>query len=74
MRHLLSPLIKVVLRKHYADLARMEDVLRDSGLDWTVIRPPRLTDDALTSTSNLFPVSVKFNGWRIIILNVSFGK
>src|SRR5438132_2564444 len=48
MRHLLSPLIKAVLRKHYADLARMEDVLRDSGLDWTVIRPPRLTDEALT--------------------------
>jgi len=48
MRHLLSPLIKVVLRKHYADLARMEDVLRESGLDWTVIRPPRLTDAAAT--------------------------
>ena len=22
----------------------MEDALRDSGLDWTVVRPPRLTD------------------------------
>ena len=22
----------------------MEDILRDSGLDWTVVRPPRLTD------------------------------
>ena len=50
MRHLLSPLIKAVLRRHYADLARMEDVLRDSGLDWTVVRPPRLTDKALTGT------------------------
>jgi uncharacterized protein YbjT (DUF2867 family) len=28
----------------------MEDVLRDSGLDWTVIRPPRLTDKPLTGT------------------------
>jgi len=50
MRNLFSPLIKVVLRKHYADLARMEDVLRDSGLDWTVVRPPRLTDKPLTGT------------------------
>jgi putative NADH-flavin reductase len=50
MRHVFSPLIKAVLRKHYADLARMEDVLRDSGLDWTVVRPPRLTDQALTGT------------------------
>jgi putative NADH-flavin reductase len=48
MRHLLNPLTRVALRGHYADLARMEDVLRDSGLDWTVIRPPRLTDKPLT--------------------------
>jgi uncharacterized protein YbjT (DUF2867 family) len=50
MRHLLTPMIKIVLRKHYADLARMEDILRDSGLDWTAVRPPRLTDKPLTGT------------------------
>ncbi|GAA2111511.1 NAD(P)-dependent oxidoreductase [Actinomadura alba] len=44
MRHLFGPLTKAALRKHYADLAEMEGVLRDSGLDWTVVRPPRLTD------------------------------
>ena len=48
MRNLLSPLIKTILRKHYADLALMEDMLRDSGLDWTIVRPPRLTDKPLT--------------------------
>ncbi len=48
MRNLLTPFIKAVLRKHYADLALMEDVLRDSGLEWTVIRPPKLTDKPLT--------------------------
>jgi len=48
MKHLLGPLTKAVLRKHYADLAVMEDTLRDSGLDWTVVRPPRLTDRPLT--------------------------
>ncbi len=50
MRHLLAPLTKAALRKPYDDLALMEDVLRDSGLDWTVIRPPRLTDKPLTGT------------------------
>jgi uncharacterized protein YbjT (DUF2867 family) len=50
MRNLFGPLIKAVLRKHYADLALMEDVLRDSGLEWTVVRPPRLTDGPLTDT------------------------
>jgi putative NADH-flavin reductase len=48
MRHLLAPLTKTILRHHYADLARMEDVLRNSNTDWTVVRPPRLTDGPMT--------------------------
>ena len=48
MRNLFGPLIKTALHDHYADLARMEDVLRESGLDWTIVRPPRLTDKPLT--------------------------
>lgn len=50
VRHLVYPLLKAALRGHYADLARMEDVLRDSGLDWTTVRPVRLTDKPLTGT------------------------
>ncbi len=49
MRHLLTPLIKTLIADHYTDLALMEDILRDSGLDWTVIRPPRLTNKPLTT-------------------------
>ena len=48
MRHLLSPLITAALRDQYADLALMEDILADSGLDWTAVRPPRLTNKAGT--------------------------
>ncbi len=48
MRHLFSKVAKTVFGKGYADLAVMEDMLRGSGLDWTVIRPPRLTDKPLT--------------------------
>jgi putative NADH-flavin reductase len=48
MRYLLAPLTKAALRSHYADLAAMEDVLRDSGLDWTAVRPPRLTNGPVT--------------------------
>lgn len=32
----------------YADMARMEQVLRHSDADWTIVRPPRLTDGSLT--------------------------
>jgi putative NADH-flavin reductase len=48
MRHLLTPLAKTVMRERYDDLARMEDVLRASELDWTIFRPPRLTNGRLT--------------------------
>jgi putative NADH-flavin reductase len=48
MRHLGAPFARTAFRTHYADLARMEDVVRASGLDWTVSRPPKLTDGPLT--------------------------
>ena len=50
MRYLGTPLFKVMLRERYTDLALMEDLLRASGLDWTIFRPPRLTSGQLTST------------------------
>ena len=50
MRHLFSHVAKTLFRRHYADLALMEDVVRDSGLDWTLVRPPRLTDKPRTGT------------------------
>jgi putative NADH-flavin reductase len=49
MRYLFSPLTKAILRRRYDDLARMEDVLRESDLEWTIVRPPRLTDKPRTS-------------------------
>ena len=48
MRHLFAPLTKLALRNQYQDLATMEDVVRGSQLDWTVVRPPRLTDKPRT--------------------------
>ncbi len=50
MRHLLSPAVKAAFGKLYADLAQMEDDLGGSGLDWTVVRPPRLTGKPLTGS------------------------
>jgi putative NADH-flavin reductase len=48
MRNLGTPLFKTLLRGRYTDLALMEDVLRASDLDWTIFRPPRLTNGRLT--------------------------
>lgn len=48
MRHLGSRFAGAMFRAHYADLALTEDIVRDSGLDWTISRPPQLTDKPLT--------------------------
>ncbi|SDT72957.1 NAD(P)-dependent oxidoreductase [Actinoplanes derwentensis] len=47
MRHLIAPVAKKLFRRHYLDLAVMEDILRDSDLAWTVSRPPRLLETRL---------------------------
>jgi putative NADH-flavin reductase len=48
VRNLLTPIVKAAFRDTYADLAEMEDAVRDSGLDWTLTRPPRLLNRKLT--------------------------
>jgi putative NADH-flavin reductase len=50
MRHLLSPMVTAAFGKLYADLAQMEEELAGSDLDWTVVRPPRLTGKPLTGS------------------------
>jgi putative NADH-flavin reductase len=40
----LTPVVKAALRRQYADLAVMEDAVRASQLDWTIVRPPRLVN------------------------------
>jgi len=48
MRHLFSRIARRLYHEHYADLALAEQILRESGLEWTVSRPPQLTDKPLT--------------------------
>jgi hypothetical protein len=44
MRHLFNRIARAMFGKVYDDLAQMEDILRESALDWTIVRPPQLTD------------------------------
>ena len=48
IRHVGLRIVKTLFGKVYDDLARMEDVLRDSGLDWTVLRAPQLNGKPFT--------------------------
>jgi putative NADH-flavin reductase len=49
-RLLVNPLLRALLGGLYADLAVMEETVRRSGLDWTIMRPPQLTDGPRTGT------------------------
>jgi hypothetical protein len=48
MRHLGVPFTKLMLGSHYIDVALMEELLRNSGLNWTAVQLPLLTDKPLT--------------------------
>jgi len=45
---LLGKMMWAFIREVYADMTRMEEVIHGSGLDWTIVRPPRLTNKPLT--------------------------
>jgi putative NADH-flavin reductase len=40
------PLLEIFFSASYDDMRRMEKFLSNSGVDWTIFRPPRLTDRA----------------------------
>jgi putative NADH-flavin reductase len=47
MRYLGAPFARRAFARQYADLARMEDLLQGSDLDWTIMRPPGLINRRL---------------------------
>jgi len=65
MRNLGTPFAKTVFRERYIDLALMEDVLRASDLDWTIFRPPLLTDGRLSGVYRTAFGRNLNGGWRI---------
>ncbi|MDW6060550.1 SDR family oxidoreductase [Streptomyces sp. FXJ1.4098] len=43
-RSMVKPMLRRFLRDGFADFARTDQAVKASGLDWTIMRPPRLTD------------------------------
>ncbi len=51
MSYLLKPIVRRTLLRHVcADMRRAEEAIGASNLDWTIMRPPRLTGQAATGT------------------------
>jgi putative NADH-flavin reductase len=47
-RWIVVPVLSLFFGEMYADMTRMEQVLRESDLDFTIMRPPQLTNKAAT--------------------------
>ncbi|MCO5967205.1 NAD(P)-dependent oxidoreductase [Actinoallomurus soli] len=43
-RYVAKPILQRILRNNFADMGRAEEEVRGGDLDWTIVRPPRLTD------------------------------
>jgi putative NADH-flavin reductase len=41
-------IVQPLLRNNFSDMLRMEAVVKNSDLNWTIVRPPRLTNGKLT--------------------------
>jgi putative NADH-flavin reductase len=57
-RAVVRPLLRRIFRDVYADLAAMEAEIRRSGLEWTIVRPPKLTNGPLTGRYRVAPENV----------------
>jgi putative NADH-flavin reductase len=65
MRQVGSRFARAAFGQVYADLAAMEDILAGSGLDWTAVRPPRLTSKPLTGTYRTATGQNVRGGWLV---------
>jgi putative NADH-flavin reductase len=44
LNRMMNKMMWAFIKELYSDMARMEEVIRTSDLDWTIIRPPKLTN------------------------------
>jgi putative NADH-flavin reductase len=60
-----AKLLHRILAKPYADMALMERTVRDSGLDWTLVRAARLTQGPVTGRYRTAVDAKLPGGWSI---------
>jgi putative NADH-flavin reductase len=64
-------LIRPIGADLYADMTRMEQIVRDSDLDWTFVRPTYLQDREPTGGYRATDNSTPQGGWRITRTDVA---
>jgi putative NADH-flavin reductase len=65
MNRLVRLILPRVLARQFADARAMEDVVRRSDLDWTMVRPTRLVNGPRTGRYRVSPDYAPRGGWKI---------
>lgn len=60
-----KPLLWALFKEGYTDMRRMEAEVRTYDLEWTIVRPPRLTDDHLSGQYKLAINTHLKSGWKL---------
>jgi len=71
MNWLIKAILPRVLAKQFADTRQMEDVIRASDLDWTLVRPSRLTSRPGTGQYRVSPDYTPPGGGKIARADVA---
>jgi putative NADH-flavin reductase len=58
-------IVQKLLANMYADLRLMERLVKETELDWTIVRPPRLTDSKVTGNYRMAVNRFLKNGLKI---------
>ncbi|GLY93160.1 SDR family oxidoreductase [Actinoplanes sp. NBRC 103695] len=64
-------LIRPIGRDLYADMARLEEIVRASRLDWTFVRPTYLRDSPSGGAYRVTDNSAPEHGWKIARVDVA---
>jgi putative NADH-flavin reductase len=65
LRWLARQVLWLMFKEAYTDMARMEAAVKASDLDWTIVRPPRLTNGPHTGQYHMAVNKHLARGWTI---------
>ncbi|MFC9440918.1 NAD(P)-dependent oxidoreductase [Nocardia sp. NPDC057030] len=64
-------LARTLMNELYGDMRLMESIISESAVDWTFVRPTRLTDDPPTATYRVQDGETPRGGWKVPVLDVA---
>lgn len=64
-------LARTLMNELYGDMRLMESIIGESAVDWTFVRPTRLTDDPPTATYRVQDGETPSGGWKVPVADVA---